>query len=100
MSLSGRFAIATVTSTLVLTGCGSASEPSPPTGIDELVIPTPSIDPADFVDRVDSPWLPLAAGTCELEFLGEDFQANRLTDGDRLERGLVGSRGRRGTACD
>jgi hypothetical protein len=63
MSLSGRFAIATVTSTLVLTGCGSASEPSPPTGIDELVVPTPSIDPADFVDRVDSPWLPLAAGT-------------------------------------
>jgi hypothetical protein len=43
-------------------GCGTASEPSPPTGVDELVIPTPSVDPQDFVEGIDNPWLPLAAG--------------------------------------
>jgi len=43
-------------------GCGTASEPSPPTGVDELVIPTPSVDSADFVTGVDNPWLPLAEG--------------------------------------
>ncbi len=46
---------------LVLTvgGCGDASPESPPTGVDELVIPTPAPDPADFVERIDNPWLPL-----------------------------------------
>src|SRR5688572_17002846 len=63
MPLSARLAVAAVTTSLVLTGCGSASEPSPPTGIDELVIPTPSLDPADFVDAVDNPWLPLLPGS-------------------------------------
>jgi hypothetical protein len=43
----------------VLAGCGTDSAPSPPTGIDELVIPTPSPDPADFVAGVDNPWFPL-----------------------------------------
>jgi len=43
-------------------GCGTASEPSPPTGVDQLVIPTPSVDPGDFVRRIDNPWLPYAAG--------------------------------------
>lgn len=46
-----------------LTGCGSASVSSPPAGVDELTIPTPSPDPADFVDIVDNPWFPLEAGT-------------------------------------
>jgi len=51
------------------TGCGSASAPYPPTGVDELVIPTPSPDPDDFVDLVDlvdevtNAWLPLGAVT-------------------------------------
>lgn len=63
MPLSARFAVAAVTSSLVLTGCGSASEPYSPTGVDQLVIPTPSLDPADFVDQIDNPWLPLAPGT-------------------------------------
>jgi hypothetical protein len=30
--------------------------------VDELVIPTPTPDPGDFVDRIDNPWLPLAPG--------------------------------------
>lgn len=63
MTPSARLSIAAVTSVLLLSGCGSASEPSPPTGIDELVVPTPSLDPADFVEGVDNPWLPLLPGT-------------------------------------
>ena len=36
--------------------------PSPAAGVDELVIPTPSPDPDDFVATIDNPWLPLRAG--------------------------------------
>lgn len=45
-----------------LSGCGSASVSSPPTGVDGLQIPTPSITASDFVPRIDNPWLPLAPG--------------------------------------
>ena len=48
-------------------GCGAAGQANPekigPRGVDELVIPTPSPDPEDFVSEVDNPWLPLAPGT-------------------------------------
>lgn len=44
------------------TGCSEASVVSPPSGVDELTVPTPSPDPQDFVDEVDNPWLPLVAG--------------------------------------
>jgi len=40
-------------------GCGDASPESPPSGVDELVIPTPSPDVSDFVPTVDNPWFPL-----------------------------------------
>ncbi|GAA1539249.1 hypothetical protein [Nocardioides humi] len=50
-------------SAVLLAGCGSASAPSPPAGVDGLVIPTPDPDPADFVAAVDNPWLPLAPGS-------------------------------------
>lgn len=45
-------------------GC-AAGDPATigPTGVDGLVVPTPSPDPADFVDGVDNPWLPLAPGS-------------------------------------
>jgi hypothetical protein len=52
---------------VALAGCGAAGEANPrkigPRGVDELVIPTPSPEPDDFVDGVDNPWLPLAPGT-------------------------------------
>jgi hypothetical protein len=48
---------------ITLTGCGSASVSSPPSGVDELTIPTPSPDPADFVAGVDNPWFPLEPGS-------------------------------------
>src|SRR4051794_12429612 len=52
-----------------LAGCGTASAPSPPTGVDGLVIPAPPPDPDDFVARVDNPWFPLPPGgswTCDV----------------------------------
>ncbi len=50
--------VAAVCSALV-TGCSTGSDPSPSTGVDELVVPTPSPDPADFVEGVDNPWFVL-----------------------------------------
>lgn len=47
---------------VVLGGCGTGATPYPPTGVDELVVPTPSPRPADFVATVDNPWLPLRPG--------------------------------------
>jgi hypothetical protein len=47
---------------LLVGGCGSAPEKSPPTGVDGLRIPTPSPDPDDFVAGIDNPYLPLAPG--------------------------------------
>lgn len=47
-----------------LAGCG-VGDPATvdPSGVDGLVIPTPSPDPADFVRGVDNPWLPLEPGS-------------------------------------
>ena len=47
---------------LLLAGCGAGPELSPPTGVDELQIPTESPDPRDFVGAVDNPWFPLEPG--------------------------------------
>jgi hypothetical protein len=47
---------------VVLSACGSAPPKSPPSGVDGLVIPTPTPDPADFVARIDNPWLPMTPG--------------------------------------
>ncbi len=63
MTRGSRVAAVAVLGTLLVGGCGSASEPSPPAGVDQLVIPSPSLDPADFVERIDNPWLPLAPGS-------------------------------------
>lgn len=48
---------------MALGACGSAAAPSPPSGVDGLVIPTPDPTPSDFVASVDNPWLPLAVGS-------------------------------------
>lgn len=61
-----RRLVALVAATVVLSGCGAVGEANPqkigPQGVDELTIPTPSPDPADFVGGVDNPWLPLVRG--------------------------------------
>lgn len=55
-------ALGVVLAAALLSGCGTASKPSPPTGVDGLTVPTPSPDPTDFVPIVDNPWLPLRVG--------------------------------------
>lgn len=57
-----RRAAAAVVLTTGLGGCAYPGEPSPPAGVDELTIPTPSPDPDDFVAEVDNPWLALTPG--------------------------------------
>ncbi len=47
----------------LLAGCGSSAGEIGPSGVDELVIPTPSPDPEDFVEGIDNPWLPLTSGS-------------------------------------
>jgi hypothetical protein len=47
---------------VLVSGCGSAPQKSPPTGVDELQVPTPSADPDDFVQAIDNPYLPLEPG--------------------------------------
>ncbi len=57
-----------------MAGCGSGSDPSPPSGVDGLVIPTPSVDPDDFVTGVDNPWFPLpVGGTWEYDVTGDQL---------------------------
>src|SRR3954454_22647507 len=63
MTVRARVVIALVAVLVpVLGGCGSASVSSPPSGVDELTIPTPSPDARDFGAVVDNPWLTLPAG--------------------------------------
>jgi hypothetical protein len=61
------FVAALLLCALLASGCDAAGQANPteigPRGVDELVIPTPSPDPDDFVDEVDNAWLPLAPGT-------------------------------------
>ena len=76
---------AVATASMVVAGCGSSPEKSPPSGVDGLTIPTPSPDPADFVDHVDNPWFPLEPGTVwTYRTTGEDGrQTNTVTVTDR-----------------
>jgi hypothetical protein len=56
----GLVAVAAV---LALSACGASPTPVGPTGIDQLTIPTPHPDPADFSSDVDNTWFPLPPGT-------------------------------------
>ena len=56
-------AVSLPASLALLPGCAADPDPSPPAGVDELTIPTPSPDPADFVAAVDNAWFPLEPGT-------------------------------------
>lgn len=73
----------------LLAGCGSASPPSPPAGVDGLVIPTPSPDPDDFVDGVDNAWLPLEQGrSWTYEEVGDDRVRTVRVTGTREAAGV------------
>lgn len=47
---------------LVLSACSAGPGTVGPAGVDGLDIPTPDPDPADFVEWIDNPWLPLQPG--------------------------------------
>jgi hypothetical protein len=57
-----RYVVVALGLALAVSGCGAASPDSPPAGVDELTIPTPSPDPDDFVRGIDNPWLSFAPG--------------------------------------
>lgn len=59
----GLVVLGAVLTALTFSGCGSVSVDYEETGIDHLTIPTPTPDPADFVERIDNPWLPLEPGS-------------------------------------
>ncbi|WP_126688329.1 hypothetical protein [Nocardioides ferulae] len=58
-----RRATAAAVVALLLAGCGTASPLSPPTGVDQLAVPTPAPEADDFVAELDNPWLALERGT-------------------------------------
>jgi hypothetical protein len=47
----------------VAAGCGAQPPQIGPTGVDGLTVPTPSLDPRDFVERIDNSYLPLVPGS-------------------------------------
>jgi hypothetical protein len=72
-----------------LAGCGSAPERYEPTGVDELVIPTPSPDPDDFVDEIDNELLPLVPGSVWEYATGEGARVTvTVTDETREVAGV------------
>jgi hypothetical protein len=74
-----------------LTACGASPAPLGPSGIDELTIPTPSPDPADFTADVDNPWFPLRPGTTSV-YRQYSTAGSRLLDATVLPRtrGIAG----------
>lgn len=68
-------------------GCGAGGPRKVgPSGIDGLVIPTPTPDPADFVREVDNPLFPLAPGSVwryESRVAGEVDETIEVTVTDR-----------------
>lgn len=58
-------AVAAMAAAMLTAGCGGPAEPDRigATGIDELMIPTPTPRAADFADTIDNPFLPFVPGT-------------------------------------
>jgi len=77
---------------LLVSGCGSEPVKAGPSGVDGLEIPTPTADPADFVDGIDNPWLPLDPGsTWVYESVGGDPETTTttVTDETREVQGVT-----------
>ena len=77
---------------LLVTGCGSAPQSSPPTGVDGLRIPTPSADPDDFVEGIDNPFLPLEPGSrwvYETDGADPETITVTVTDDTRVVQGVT-----------
>lgn len=70
---------------LLLGGCGAGPTPSPPSGVDGLVIPTPDPRPSDFTTQVDNPWLPLRPGEASTYELVGSSRTRTVSVTDRTE---------------
>lgn len=80
----GARALSALALLAALTACGSAPGTADPTGVDALVVPTPSPDPADFVPRIGhrwAPWLPGSRWTYEVT--GPDGTGRRVVTAER-----------------
>jgi hypothetical protein len=87
-----RRAVPALAAAWLLAACGAGPEPAPPTGIDELQIPTESPDPTDFVAEIDNPYLPLVPGSRWVyESQGEDPETITVTvtDETRVVAGVT-----------
>jgi hypothetical protein len=88
-----RRAVLGLAAAWLLAACGAGPEPAPPTGIDELQIPTASPDPTDFVAEIDNPYLPLVPGSRWVYEGESDGEAERIevvvTDDRRVISGIV-----------
>jgi hypothetical protein len=71
-------AAALVALAVAASGCGGSPLPSPPSGVDGLTIPTPSLDAGDFTGRVTNPWLALEPGA-HWEYRSIDRGTRRVT---------------------
>jgi len=75
-----------VLGSLLVAGCGSEPVMSGPSGVDSLEIPTPSADPADFVEGIDNQWLPLAHGNAWVyESMGTEQETTTVTVTDQTK---------------
>ena len=85
---------AVLTAPLALAGCGGEPPTIAPSGVDELVIPTPSPDPADFTTTIDNRWLPLEPGTVRTyevtgDGAGKQTETVTVTDDTRVVAGVT-----------
>lgn len=62
MDPSRRLGPVLVVAAVLLSACAAGPDTVGPSGIDGLEIPTPTPDPADFVEAIDNPYLPLRSG--------------------------------------
>lgn len=68
-------------------GCAGLGQPAPydSAGINGLRIPTPSPDPADFVDGIDNPWLALTPGASWRYAVSRDGQSVGSVEAEVLD---------------
>lgn len=84
MPIRGRYAAA-LAGLLLVSACGAGPTPSPPSGVDDLVIPTTDPRPQDFTTRIDNPWFPLRPGASSTYEVVGTAQTRTITVTDRTE---------------
>lgn len=64
----------------LLAGCGSSPGTVDPSGVDGLLVPSPTPDPDDFTATVDNPWLPLVPGSVRVYEVTADGSTTTHTE--------------------